>query len=90
MTLSAAEEHELPGSRGVAHLVVKFDKGSKHAANASVVMPIKGVTKPDGGFLTASDEWQPVAGLECRGFRTDEIPPGFRLRGRLRFGDEVF
>ena len=76
VTLSAAEEHELPGSRGVAHLVVKFDKGAKHAANASVVMPIKGVTKPDGGYLTASDEWQPVAGLECRGLEPTRFHPG--------------
>ena len=76
VTLSAAEEHELPGSRGVAHLVVKFDKGSKHAANASVVMPIKGLTKPDGGVLTASDEWQPVAGLECRGLEPTRFHPG--------------
>ena len=91
VTLSAAEEHELPGSRGVAHLVVRFDKGSKHAANASVVMPLKGVTGPDGGLVTSSDEWQPVAGLECRGLEPTRFRPGRGFEvvcsSGTRFGD---
>ena len=91
VTLSAAEELELPGSRGVAHLVVRFDRGSKHAANASVVMPVKGVTGPDGGVVTASDEWQPVAGLECRGLEPTGFHPGSGFEAvcasGARFGD---
>lgn len=60
----AGEKHELAGSRGEAHFVMKFDKASKHEAYLNV-LDVKGVTRP----VTAADsgKWVPVVAFECRG-----------------------
>jgi len=34
--VSAAEQHELPGSKGTANFMLKFDKGSKSTASVGV------------------------------------------------------
>lgn len=48
MYVTSREEHELSGSKGTAHLVMKFAKGSKKEASVNV-MEIKGVTRPYTG-----------------------------------------
>ncbi|KAF5827838.1 hypothetical protein DUNSADRAFT_18628 [Dunaliella salina] len=67
--VSALEQHELPGSKGTANFILKFDKGSKSTASISIVdsKDLKGVLRG----LTAEDadagKFVPVAALECRG-----------------------
>lgn len=81
VTFSAAEEHELPGSRGVAHFAIKWDRGAKHAASITIEgVDIKNVTRP----YTAddSDSWGgALAAVEARGIdMTGFHPgPGFRV-----------
>ena len=80
VTFSAAEELELPGSRGVAHLVLKWEKGAKHAASASVEgVAIKGVTKAVSA--DDSDKWGgPLAAVEARGLDLTAFHPGAGFR----------
>mmetsp|Transcript_16612 Transcript_16612/g.28513 ORF Transcript_16612/g.28513 Transcript_16612/m.28513 type:complete len:170 (+) Transcript_16612:84-593(+) len=65
--VSPLEEHELSGSKGSAHYVMKFDKGSRREATISVI-DVKGVAP---GALTAEDaekrKFAPIAAFECRG-----------------------
>ena len=79
VTLTAAEEHELPGSRGVAHLVLRWEKGSTHAGNASVVA-LKGVTR--AVTRADSEAWVPVAAFDCRGLEPTAFHPttGFAVK----------
>lgn len=81
VTFTAAEEVPLPGSRGVAHLAIKWDRASKHAASASVEgTDIKGVTR--AVTQDDSDGWGgPVAVVEARGLDLVGFHPatGFRV-----------
>ncbi|CAG9467190.1 unnamed protein product [Pedinophyceae sp. YPF-701] len=62
--VSAAEEHDLDGSRGTANFVMKWDKASKKQCYACV-QQVKNVTRP----ITEDDSgsWVPVVAFECRG-----------------------
>jgi hypothetical protein len=62
--VTAADTHDLSGSKGTANFVLKFDKASKHEAYLNVV-DVKGVTRA----ITADDsgKFVPVAAFECRG-----------------------
>lgn len=70
--MSAAESHELSGSKGTAHLVMKFAKGAKHEASATV-LEIKGVTRD----ITADDDGKfvPFVAFECRGLEPTKYTP---------------
>ena len=73
--VTAAEEHDLPGSRGVANFVCKWVRDSKHAASIVVESAVKGVTRPLAG---PDDEgaWVPVCGFECRGIEPTRLHLG--------------
>ncbi|GBF90293.1 hypothetical protein Rsub_02399 [Raphidocelis subcapitata] len=62
--VTAADTHDLAGSKGSANFVMKFDKASKHEAYLNV-LEIKGVTRE----ITADDsgKFVPVIAFECRG-----------------------
>ena len=61
--VSAAEEHELTGSRGTANFVLKWP-GSKKESYINV-QEVKNLTR----FVTGADSGQfvPIVGFECRG-----------------------
>jgi hypothetical protein len=72
--VTAAEEHDLPGSRGVANFVCKWVRDAKHAASIVVESAVKGVTRD----VTGEDEgaWVPVCGFECRGIEPTALHLG--------------
>lgn len=51
MYVTAAEEHELSGSKGTANFVMKFAKDSRHECSINV-MQLKGVTRPATGGVS--------------------------------------
>ncbi|XP_026193464.1 UPF0587 protein v1g245604-like [Cyclospora cayetanensis] len=71
VTFSAAEEFDIPNSRGTANLIIRFD-GSKHSATINVEQ-VKGVTRP----YTAADSGQfvPIVAFECRGMEPTKWTP---------------
>ncbi len=73
--MTAAEEHDLPGSRGVANFVCKWVRDAKHAASIVVETSVKGVTRAVEG---PEDEgvWVPVCGFECRGIEPTKLHLG--------------
>lgn len=62
--VTAAETHDLSGSKGNANFVMKFAKGSKNEASLNV-LEVKGVTREVTG--DDSGKWVPVVAFECRG-----------------------
>uniref|UniRef100_A0A7S2Y364 Uncharacterized protein n=1 Tax=Fibrocapsa japonica TaxID=94617 RepID=A0A7S2Y364_9STRA len=70
--ISDTESYNLPGSRGTAHFTVRWD-GARAPAHASLI-EVKNVLRP---CLTAddSDQWVPVAALECRGLEPIDWSP---------------
>lgn len=79
VTVCAAEEVDIPNSRGTANLVIKF--GGKNPATISVEQ-VKGVTRP----YTAEDAGQfvPIVAFECRGMEPTKWTPteGCIVRGK--------
>lgn len=73
--VSAADEVELPGSRGSAHFALKWVRDARHAAHLTLA-PVKGVTRP----YTAADDgkWVGVVGMECRGLEPVSWQPEVR------------
>lgn len=62
--VTAAEEHDIPNSKGTANFIMKWAKDSKHVATLNVV-ELKGITRP----YSAADDRQfvPIIAFECRG-----------------------
>ncbi|KAK9812865.1 hypothetical protein WJX72_004876 [[Myrmecia] bisecta] len=79
VTVTAANEEEIPNSRGTANFCMKWSRDSKHAAYLNVVQ-VKGVTRP----LTEDDEnkWVGIVGFDCRGLMPIRWQPrdGFRIK----------
>ena len=73
--VSAADEVELPGSRGSAHFALKWVRDARHAAHLTLT-PVKGVTRA----YTAADDgkWVGVIGMECRGLEPVSWQPEVR------------
>ncbi|KAF6266137.1 hypothetical protein COO60DRAFT_1475747 [Scenedesmus sp. NREL 46B-D3] len=61
--VTAAETHDMSGSKGTANFVMKFAKDSRHECSINV-MQLKGVTRA----VTEDDEGKfvPVMAFECR------------------------
>uniref|UniRef100_A0A7S0WYL8 DUF866 domain-containing protein n=1 Tax=Pyramimonas obovata TaxID=1411642 RepID=A0A7S0WYL8_9CHLO len=62
--INEEEEHELTGSKGTAHFILKWE-GSKKESYINVVRNMKGVTRP----YCAEDSGKevPIVVFECRG-----------------------
>ena len=73
--VSAADEVELPGSRGSAHFALKWVRDARHPAHLTLA-PVKGVTRA----YTAADDgkWVGVVGMECRGLEPVSWQPEVR------------
>ena len=75
----AADEAELPGSRGSAHFALKWVRDARHPAHLTLT-PVKGVTRP----YTAADDgtWVGMVGMECRGLEPVSWQPEVRPQRR--------
>ena len=81
--VSAADEVELPGSRGSAHFALKWMRDARHAAHLTLA-PVKGVTR---AYTGADDgKWVGVVGMECRGLEPVSWQPEVRPQGQAACG----
>eukprot|EP00879_Flechtneria_rotunda_P010158 GHRR01010619.1.p1 GENE.GHRR01010619.1~~GHRR01010619.1.p1 ORF type:complete len:164 (+),score=32.79 GHRR01010619.1:95-586(+) len=86
--VTAAEEHDLAGSKGTANFIMKFAKDSRHECSINV-QQLKGVTRA----MSEDDEnkWVPVMAFECRGIEPTAFHPedGFvvQTKGGKLFDD---
>eukprot|EP00882_Tetradesmus_deserticola_P007366 GHRQ01007760.1.p2 GENE.GHRQ01007760.1~~GHRQ01007760.1.p2 ORF type:complete len:163 (+),score=60.18 GHRQ01007760.1:249-737(+) len=84
--VTAAETHDMSGSKGTANFVMKFAKDSRHECSINV-MQLKGVTRA----VTEDDEGKfvPVMAFECRGIEPTAFHPedGFVVTSK---GGKVF
>ena len=81
--VSAADEVDLPGSRGSAHFALKWARDARHAAHLTLA-PVKGVTRA----YTGADDgtWVGVVGMECRGLEPVSWQPEVRPHGQAACG----
>ena len=74
ITLCAADELELDGSRGTCNFSIKFNRGDAHAAYIKIE---KLAPKKHGdGIVKQADKWTTVLVLECRGLTISKAYPG--------------
>jgi len=79
ITVSAADEMELEGSRGTAHFIMKWDKGAPQAYIKILDKHPKG--KGDGSYKASnSGQWTYVFQMECRGLTPTRLIPGIDFR----------
>lgn len=79
--VSSAQQHELAGSKGTAHFVMKFDKSSRSEACINILDPsttpaLKGVLGPVTGADCEAGRFVAVAAFECRGLEPVGYSPG--------------
>mmetsp|Transcript_9959 Transcript_9959/g.11568 ORF Transcript_9959/g.11568 Transcript_9959/m.11568 type:complete len:169 (+) Transcript_9959:78-584(+) len=61
--ICSLESHDLTGSKGTAHFILKWD-GAKKESYINVVEEVKGL---EFGFDSEKNEFQTIAVFECRG-----------------------
>ena len=70
--MCAADEADIPGSRGTANFVIKWERDSKHAAHLTIIS-MADIRKKTPKL--ERDGWTGLIGLECRGLEPTSWSP---------------
>ena len=72
------EVHEIPGSKGTAHFIMKWDKQDKKVSTVN----IEHVKKFTRGYMEDdSNQFVPIVGFDCRGAEPVDWTPQVRGLG---------
>ena len=70
--VSATEEADIPGSRGTANFVIKWERDSRHAAHLTLIS-MTDIRKKTPKL--EKDGWTGLIGFECRGLEPTSFSP---------------